>query len=294
MGMNEITLDAYSKINLALDVTGKRDDGYHLVKMVMQTVGIHDRVTLRKVDGQSENISLTCSNPKVPLGESNIAWKACKKVIQAKGLNAKVGIHIEKNIPMAAGMAGGSTDAAAVILGMNELFELGMSQEEMDDIAVKLGADVPFCLRRGTYLSEGIGEVLTKLEDAPECAVLVANPPFEVSTAKVYSSLDELKCAAHPDVDRLICTIKDKDIQSLAGAMGNILELVTEPQYEIITQIKEKMLELGCLGSMMTGSGPTVFGLFEDASKAQLAFEYFKGKPELGKSFLTEFIRQEK
>lgn len=289
--MDEITLYAYGKINLALDVTGKRPDGYHLVRMIMQSVGIHDIVTVKKEPDSSERISLSCSRTDVPTGASNIAWRAASAVMDSCGLDEKVSIHIEKNIPMAAGMAGGSTDAAAVIRAMDSLFGLKMTWEQKDSIAVKLGADVPFCLRTGTYLSEGIGEILTKLEDAPMAHVLIVNPPFEVSTAQVYKDLDAIADPAHPDIDRLTELLKEGSLHRFADEMGNILERVTMPALPVIGQIKEKMLEKGAFGSMMTGSGPTVFGLFDSLEKARNACTYFSEELTAGRCILTDFIR---
>lgn len=286
--MNETVIKAFGKINLALDVTGRREDGYHLVKMIMQSVGISDEVTIRKNQG---GINISCSNPLVPLGQSNIAWKAADKIIQKYKLAGGVDIHIEKNIPMAAGMAGGSADAAAVIKGMNELFDLDMAENEMDEIALKLGADVPFCLRKGTYLSEGIGELLTELASAPQCHVLVVNPPFEVSTATVYKALDSMEAPIHPDVDKAIDKLKCPDIKELASCMGNILQDVTAPDHPMIGKIIDKMVSLGAAGAMMTGSGPTVFGLFTEEDKAQKAKDWFEDNNNCGKVFLTEFVR---
>ena len=290
--MNEITIEAYGKINLALDVTGRRDDGYHLVRMIMQTVGISDKVAVCRKPGR-RGITVSCSRADVPVGCGNIAWKAADEIMTRYDLTDSVDIYIQKNIPMAAGMAGGSADGAAVIKAMNELYELNMSVEDMDSIAVKLGADVPFCLRKGTYLSEGIGEVLTRIQDAPECAVLIVNPGFEVSTAEVYRDIDSIEDPEHPDVDSLIAAIENGTVKQMAENMGNILELAVEPKHDVIGGIKRKMLDMGAEGSMMTGSGPTVFGIFADRGSAYKAYEYFKGRQELGCSFITEFVRQE-
>lgn len=292
--MNEIAIRAYGKINLGLDVTGRRRDGYHLVRMVMQTVGIHDMVTMKRTvhsEADLRHITLSCNNPAVPAGRSNIAWKAAEKIIAKYDICDSISIHIEKNIPMAAGMAGGSTDAAAVIIGMKKLFDLDMDSEEMDKIALSLGADVPFCLREGTYLAEGIGEILTKLEDAPDASVLVVNPPFEVSTAEVYRELDEMEDPFHPDIDRICHVIRKGSVKELAETMGNILEKVTWNKSPLIREIRDKMKELGAEGSMMTGSGPTVFGLYGNAETAEEALEYFRNRPEMGRSFLTTFIK---
>lgn len=321
--MDTITLNAYGKINIGLDVTGRRDDGYHLVRMIMQTVDICDEVTVtvrpsagftggaehvagsgadtdagRKADantGRPEDagqITLTCDVPEVPTGRDNIAWKAAAALADIYGLKQDIDIHIIKRIPMAAGMAGGSTDAAAVITALNTLCGLNMSQEEMDSVALKLGADVPFCLRRGTWLSEGIGEQLTRLDDAPPCYVLIANPPVSVSTGEVYRALDAIEAPQHPDIDAMIGRIEDRDLQGLASVMDNILALVTQPLHPEIEVLRQKMMDHGALGSLMTGSGPTVFGLFDKKEKAEEALREFEKDRFVRKCFITGFVSE--
>lgn len=263
--MDRITLNAYGKVNIGLDVTGRRDDGYHLVKMIMQSVDICDEVTVKR---EPEGISLTCDDPEVPAGPSNLAWKAAAMVMEAAGLKGGVSIDIKKNIPMAAGMAGGSTDAAAVIRGMNKVFELGMTLAEMDSLAVKIGADVAFCLRRGTYLAEGIGEVLTKTADIPDCHLVIVNPGISISTPYVYKKLDGIASLEHPDIEKLLQAISSGSVEQMAASMGNILELVTETENPVITDIKKDLESAGAIKAIMTGSGPTVFGIFDDTRKA--------------------------
>jgi len=290
--MDEITLKAHAKINIGLDVTGRRADGYHLVDMVMQTVGLCDIVTVRKViTGENANrISLTCSNPAVPLGAKNIAYKAAEKIIQAHEIEDGVAVHIEKNIPMAAGMAGGSTDAAAVILAMNEIFSLGMSTEQMDRIALKLGADVPFCLRKGTWRSCGIGELLTQLPDMEPCYVLIVAQDLEVSTKLVYQALDNLPVPVHPNMVAVLDAIYHQNAHSAAVNMGNILEQVTFEMFPHLKKVKEVMLDAGADGAAMTGSGPTVFGIFTDRKRAVAAQGFFEEHTEFGKPILTGLI----
>ena len=283
MKKTKVSLKAYGKINIGLDVTGRRPDGYHLVRMIMQTVDVCDVVTVENAGTRPENtgkgkpghISISCSKENVPSGEGNIAYRAAEKVMKLCNIGSDVKIDIEKNIPMAAGMAGGSTDAAAVIKGLNELFSLNLSAEKMDEIALSLGADVPFTLRHGTFLSEGIGEVLTELPGVPECSLLVVNPGFEVSTKEIYSALDREESLSHPDIDALISRIEAADLTGMAKAMGNILADVCEKMHPEITALREKMVQMGALGSMMTGSGPTVFGIFADAAEAEKAGAYF-------------------
>mgnify|MGYP002861826301 CR=1 FL=1 len=286
--MKEIVLDAYGKINIGLDVTGRRDDGYHLVRMIMQTVDISDQVRVSAREG-SGRISISCDNAAVPEGEGNIAFRAARLVMDRYGIMDDIFIDIRKNIPMAAGMAGGSTDAAAVIRALDKLYDIDMPQGSADEIALKLGADVPFCLRRGTWLSEGIGEKLTRIDDMPDAHVLIVNPGFEVSTAGVYKALDAEKDPEHPDIDTLMAAIGSGSMTITASYMGNILETVTEGDHPEIGMIKKKMLEYGAAGSMMTGSGPTVFGLFEREEDTYAAMQYFKGHL-YDKCFVTHFI----
>ena len=272
---DRITRKAYGKINLALDITGKREDGYHLVRMVLQTVDLYDLIT---VERQEEGITLSCDDPRVPTDEKNLAYKAARAMIKTFDLSGGVKIHIEKRIPMEGGMAGGSTDAAAVILTMDELFGLHADIEKLDYVAVKLGADVPFCLRKGTYLAEGIGEKLTKLADAPHGYLVLVQPSFGISTAWAYSQADEAKDLIHPDIDQMILDIEKQDLSQMAAEMGNILEQVAIREYPEIQTIKEKLLQHGALGAMMTGSGSVIFGIFDDPEKAEACYQTFEGE----------------
>lgn len=272
---DRITRKAYGKINLALDITGRRDDGYHLVRMILQTVDLYDLVT---VERQEKGITLSCDDPRVPADEKNLAYKAAQAMIKSFDLPGGVKIHIEKRIPMEAGMAGGSTDAAATILAMDELFGLHADIEELDQIAVKLGADVPFCLRKGTYLAEGIGQKLTRLPDAPHGYLVLIQPGFGISTAWAYAQADEAKDLVHPDIDQMIRDIEAQNVKQMAAGMGNILEQVAIREYPEIQTIKEKLLQHGALGAMMTGSGSVIFGIFDDPEKADTCIETFEGE----------------
>lgn len=263
---NVIHVKALAKINLGLDVTGTREDGYHLVRMIMQTVDLFDWVTIKKSDGS--DIALETNLNFLPTDEHNIAYQAAKLLKQDFSQVGGVEIRIHKCIPVAAGMAGGSTDAAAVLYGINKLYHLGIPMQRLMEYGLKLGADVPFCLFRGTALAEGIGERLTRLAPMPDCSILIAKPPMSVSTRLVYQSLDALKEPPHPPVDAQIRDLEAQDLRALVMHMGNVLEHVTVPMHPQIEQIKEMMRAQGALAAMMSGSGPTVFGIFTEESKA--------------------------
>ncbi|MCR5097654.1 MAG: 4-(cytidine 5'-diphospho)-2-C-methyl-D-erythritol kinase [Lachnospiraceae bacterium] len=262
-----IELRAYCKINLGLDVTGRRDDGYHLVRMIMQSVGIYDVVCLEKrVD---DRIAFTCTDKSLS-GDDNLCVKAARLLREAAGIDAGVDIHLIKNNPVAAGMAGGSTDAAAVLRGMDELFGLGLDRQQLIDIGVRVGADVPFCIDGGTALCEGIGEVLTPIKmGEPRPTLLIAKPDVAVSTAGIYTRLDAIGEFGHPDIDGLQAAIEAGDWRGAGQRLGNVLELVTTADVPQIHEIKYMMLEGGAYGALMTGSGPTVFGLFENEDAAE-------------------------
>lgn len=269
--MDNISLKALAKINLGLDVVRRREDGYHEVRMVMQTIHLFDRLDISKT--KEPGIQIQCNLPFVPTNESNLVYKAAKMLMEEFDITEGVSVNLQKRIPVAAGMAGGSTDGAAMLYGMNQIFELGLSQQELMERGVKLGADVPYCLMRGTALAEGIGEELTALPPMVKCPVLIAKPAISVSTKFVYENLKLDDETVHPDIDQLIADIKAKDLHVIAGHMGNVLESVTIPEYPIIAQIKEQMMKSGAINSMMSGSGPTVFGLFEDEETAKKAYD---------------------
>lgn len=266
---NTLTLKALAKINLGLDVIGKRDNGYHDVRMVMQTIYLYDNVTLTKT--QESGIQLETNLSYLPLDENNIAYKAAKILIDEFDIKEGVSIQLDKHIPVAAGMAGGSSNAAAVLVGMNRLFRLGLSQKELMERGVSLGADVPYCVMRGTALAEGIGEILSPLPPLPKCYVLIAKPSISVSTKMVYEALDAKEIVQHPDIDGVLEGLEHQDIRKVATSMGNVLEGVTIEKYPIIEKIKDAMKESGALNAMMSGSGPTVFGIFEDRKVAKEA-----------------------
>lgn len=267
---NTLTLKALAKINLGLDVLGKRDNGYHDVRMVMQTIYLYDNVTLTKTE--ESGIRLETNLPYLPVDEKNIAYKAAKLLIDEFQIKKGVSIKLDKHIPVAAGLAGGSSNAAAVLVGMNRLFRLGLSQEELMERGVSLGADVPYCVMRGTALAEGIGEDLSALMPMPKCYVLIAKPPISVSTKMVYEALDAKEIVEHPDIDGVLEGLSKQDLTKVASSMGNVLESVTIEKYPIIADIKTAMKEAGALNAMMSGSGPTVFGIFDDRKTAKEAW----------------------
>lgn len=264
-----ITLKALAKINLGLDVLGKRENGYHDVRMVMQTIYLYDNVTLEKT--QEEGISVTTNLFYLPTDNNNIAYKAAKLLMDEFRIEGGVHITLDKHIPVAAGMAGGSSNAAAVLVGMNKLFGLGLTQEELMERGVTLGADVPYCVMRGTVLAEGIGEILTPLSPLPKCYVLIAKPGISVSTKMVYEKLDAKTIEEHPDINGILEGLNEQDLKKVAFSMGNVLEKVTIEEYPVIEEIKNVMKEAGALNAMMSGSGPTVFGIFDDRYTAKQA-----------------------
>ncbi len=285
--MSEYEIKAYAKINLGLDVVRRLENGYHEVRMVMQSVNIYDTITVRKTD---EGIRLTSDSDELPLDGNNLICRAASLMREHYGLAGGVNIHLCKNIPIAAGMAGGSTDAAAVMLAMNELFEIKASGEELMGLGVKIGADVPFCIMGGTALAEGIGEKLTRLSSAPRCHLLVAKPDIGVSTKYVYEHLDSEGIIAHPDIDGMVNAIGQGSLQGIIDRLGNVLENVTVQAYPVISRIKARMIDFGAKGSLMSGSGPTVFGIFTEYEKAAEAFEGMKEERQAGQIFLTEFV----
>ena len=284
--MNEYKTKAYAKINLGLDVIGRLENGYHEVKMVMQTVGIYDELSFEKTEA---GIVVTTDSGELPTDENNLIYKAAKLMLETYGITEGVRIHLQKNIPIAAGMAGGSTDAAATMKGISKLFELNRPLRELRDLGVKIGADVPYCIMGGTALAEGIGEKLTPLPAAPECFLVVAKPDINVSTKYVYEHLDAEGVCEHPDIDGMVKAIEDGSLQGILDRMGNVLETVTVKAHPIIDTIKIRMKELGAVEAMMSGSGPTVFGVFVDEGRAREAYEQLKEEELAKQIFLTEF-----
>ncbi len=267
--MEKMELRALGKINLGLDVLGRRENGYHDVRMVMQTVYLYDLITLEKKE--EPGIELATNLSFLPVNENNLAYRAAKLLVDEFQIREGIRITLEKHIPVAAGMAGGSSNAAAVLYGMNRLFSLGLTEEQLMERGVTLGADVPYCILRGTVLAEGIGEILTPLPPLPRCYILLAKPPVNVSTKMVYEKLDSCQIPEHPDIDGLMDGLKNQDLEKVASSMGNVLEKVTIEEYPVIDKIKQVMKENGALNAMMSGSGPTVFGIYRERAKARAA-----------------------
>lgn len=284
--MNEYQMRAYAKINLGLDVVRRLENGYHEVKMVMQTVGIYDVLSFEKTES---GIVVTTDTEELPADGNNLIHKAAKLMLEHYGIRQGIRIHLQKNIPIAAGMAGGSTDAAAAMKGINRLFDLGASLKELMELGVRIGADVPYCIMGGTALAEGIGEKLTPLTDAPECFLLVAKPDINISTKYVYEHLDAAGITHHPDIDGMVEAIGAGSLQGILDRMENVLESVTVAAYPVIATIKDRMRELGAVGSLMSGSGPTVFGIFLEEAKAKEAYEQIKREQLAKQIFVTEF-----
>lgn len=274
--MKKVIEKAYGKINLSLDVLGRREDGYHEVSMVMQTVDIYDRISLSKTD--VEGIRLTSDKKELPLDEKNIVYKAVSLIKEEYRIETGVDVHIEKQLPIAAGMGGGSADAAAALRGMNRLFNLGLNETKLEELGLRLGADVPFLIRGGTALAEGIGERLTELVPFPECAILIVKPKLGVSTKEVYEAFDSLLEVKHPDIGGLVKELGKSSLCNIVKLLGNVLEEVTVTKHRIIAEIKQLLLENGAVFSMMTGSGPTVFGIFESEKEAKKASLVLRNK----------------
>lgn len=285
--MDRITLRPLAKVNLGLDVVGKRDDGYHEVRMVMQTLKLHDHMVMEKVEDGS--VTMKANLPFLPCDNRNLIIKAIQLMKEEYHIDSGIRVNLKKVIPVAGGMAGGSSDAAAALFGMNLLFQLKLSQERLLELGLMLGADVPFCLMRGTVLAEGIGEKLTCVGQMPGCGVLVVKPRIAVSTRWVYEAYDSLTQIEHPDIDRLLYAIQQQNLQDICEHMGNNLELVTESKYPIITRIKQSMKDMGAMTSLMSGSGPTVFGIFHDRRQAEAAAERFRCSKGIGQVYVTSF-----
>ena len=283
---NTITCNAYAKINLGLDVVRRLPNGYHEVRMIMQTVDIYDVLTFSKT---TQGIQLKVDNVTLPTDENNLIYKAAKLLLETKGVTGGVSIALEKNIPIAAGMAGGSTDAAATLLAVNALYELGLDIEELKELGVKIGADVPYCIEGGTALAEGIGEMLTALPTPPPCYLVVAKPDINVSTKFVYENLRANELKTHPDIDGMVRALHDGNLQGIASRLANVLETVTIPAYPIIQDIKDTLLSTGAINALMSGSGPTVFGLFTDREKAKAAADVVRDKELAKQIFVTTF-----
>ena len=281
---------AYAKVNLGLDVVRRREDGYHEVKMIMQAVNLYDVITF--TEKEESGIIVRTNKEDLPTDENNLIYKAAKLLIDEFNIEKGIDIFLEKNIPVAAGMAGGSTDAAAVFTALNQIFDLNLSEDELMKRAVKIGADVPYCIMGGTALSEGIGEKLTKLKDAPDCKILIIKPPIDVSTKYVYENLHANELKYHPDIDGMITAINEGSLLGVCEKMENVLETVTVKEYPIIDELKTIMKDNGALNAIMSGSGPTVFGLFDNENNAKKAYEVLKRTGISQQVYLTEFCRR--
>lgn len=281
----KMRLRALAKINLGLDVVRKREDGYHEVRMIMQTINMYDQL---EIDIKEEpGISITTNLTFIPTNENNLVYKAAQLLMDEFKVEKGITVDLQKFIPVAAGMAGGSSDAAAAMIGVNRLFGLGLTVRELMERSVKVGADVPYCLLRGTALAEGIGEKLRALPPCPDCYVLIGKPPVSVSTKFVYEKLDASEIEHHPEIDRMLEGLQWHNLNRIAEHMGNVLESVTIPAYPVIEEIKQHMKDHGAVNAMMSGSGPTVFGLFDDKATAEQACEALRETKIARTVFLT-------
>lgn len=282
-------LRAFAKINLGLDILRKREDGYHEVRMIMQTIQMYDVLEMKKV--KKPGISLSVNYPYIPSDERNLVYKAAKFLMDEFQVKEGVDIRLEKFIPVAAGMAGGSSDAAAAMVGINHLFKLGLSEKDLMDRAVNIGADVPYCIMRGTALAEGIGEKLTRIAQVPDCYVLIGKPGIGVSTKTAYESLQLDKIQSHPDIDGMIRDIENGNLLAMTDKMGNVFESGIIGKYPVIGEIKDLMEANGALKAMMSGSGPTVFGIFDDREKMEAAAAVLRQSNLAKTVFATEVTK---
>lgn len=264
---------AYAKINISLDVVGKREDGYHLLEMIMQNIEVYDTLRFNKNEA---GIKIECNKNYIPTDKRNLVYKAAKLFIDTYDIKGGIDIYINKNIPVAAGLAGGSADAAATLIAMQRIYNVNSSRKELCKLGLQIGADVPYCIIGGTALCEGIGERVTTLNPFKGHILVLVKPNFGISTKEVYKTLDVNKIYKHPDTKSLIKAIEQNDINYISENMKNVLENVTLKKHTVLRDIKEKMVKIGAIGSMMSGSGPTIFGLFDDMMKAERCYEHFK------------------
>ena len=267
-------IKAYAKINISLDIVGKREeDGYHLLRMIMQNIDLYDEITMFK---QEKDITITCNKNYVPVDERNLAFKAARLFKEHYKIDEGVKIDIKKNIPVSAGLAGGSTDAAAVLKGMNTIFNVNASENELMDLGLTLGADIPYCIKGGTALCEGVGEIITELPSFKDKILVLVKPSFGVSTKEVYKAFDLNKVRSHPRTEELIKHITNDNLFLVSKNMKNLLENVTLRKHKVLIRLKEEMDKSGSVGTMMSGSGPTVFAFFDDMLKAQKCYDSMK------------------
>lgn len=265
--MKSVELKSRAKINLSIDVLGKREDGYHLVEMIMQTIDLFD--TIKIVVLEDDKIIINSNSDNIPLDKNNIVYKAASLIKTKYNIDKGIEIYINKNIPVAAGMAGGSSNAAAVLVGLNKIFNLNLTKNQLEELGLQLGADVPFCISGGACLAENIGEKLTKIDGLSKDAfIVICKPNIFVSTKEVYEKIDSKEIEKRPNNKLLVQLLKDNDLNLLSENMYNVLEEVTKQQYPIIGEIENTMIENGAIGSMMSGSGPTVFGLYLNKDEA--------------------------
>lgn len=290
--MNTIMLKAYAKINLGLDVLGKREDGYHEVRMIMQTIRLYDKLNMKKLN--KDEIIIKTNLSYLPTNENNLVYRAIQMLKEEFNIKQGIYVELQKHIPVAAGLAGGSSDAAAALTGMNRLFQLKLTTTDLMQRAVKLGADIPYCILGGTALSEGIGEVLTPLAPMPKAYILIAKPPINVSTKYVYENLILDERTNHPDIDGIMEAITSKDLYGVTNRLSNVLESVTIDKYPVIQEIKDTMIKFGAMNALMSGSGPTVFGVFEDLNLAKKAFYQLKVQGKAKQIYLTDIFNRKR
>lgn len=264
---------AYGKINISLDVVGKREDGYHLLKMIMQNVDLYDSLSFQKCN---KGINISCNKPYIPTDEKNLVYKATQLFMDTYDIHEGINIYLKKNIPVAAGMAGGSADAAAVFKALTKIFNIDVDDDELMKLGVKIGADVPYCIIGGTALCEGIGEIITPLKPFKNQILVLVKPNFGVSTKEVFKNLDVSKIFKHPDTGAIIKAMEEDKLEDVCNGMRNLLENVTLRKYPVLKRIKEDMIKMGAMGAMMSGSGPTIFAFFDDMLKAQRCYDKFK------------------
>lgn len=287
--MEQILQKAHAKINIGLDVLRRREDGYHEVRMIMQTVELCDDLLLERTARQGIELRTDCA--QLPAGGDNLICKAADLLLRARGITGGVRITLTKRIPIAAGMAGGSADAAAAMRGLNELFRMGYSVGELQKLGVKLGADIPYCLAGGTMLAEGIGEILSPLPAPPPCFLVVAKPDIDVSTAFVYGNLHADTLSYHPDIDGMIGALRAGSLQGITDRLGNVLETVTVKAYPVIEELKALLRSHGAKNALMSGSGPTVFGIFTDRETAEAAAGAVADRGLAGQIHVTTFYQ---
>ncbi|MCH5251514.1 MAG: 4-(cytidine 5'-diphospho)-2-C-methyl-D-erythritol kinase [Lachnospiraceae bacterium] len=287
--MDSTWINAPAKINIGLDVIRRREDGYHEVKMIMQSIRLFDRLTLTK--SKIPGVHLKTNLRFLPVDENNLVHRSAKLLMEEFKIEGGVDIQLDKRIPVAAGMAGGSTDAASCMLAMNQLYDLGLGKRQLMKRGLRLGADIPYCILKGTALAEGIGEKLSTIPQTPDCYILIAKPGIHVSTKFVYTNLVLDENTPHPDIDSMIAAMKKRDLKELCDNMGNVLETVTIPAHPEIAEIKKCMLENGAMGSLMSGSGPSVFGVFDDLDKAKAAKAKCMKLPFRCFAFVTDLYR---